>query len=353
MAAVGADDAALLVEDREGPPSLREDQRHPGRHSRVVLFDVELLATRAAAVVLPRLHRDRLHGHHRAGHHRRAVPAAGHLAGPVLCPEDVDDLRPLVAVVPALLGRERERVEALVHDATARLVGPCPLVAARTVAGVEGHDLRLDLGIHVRKQRLHLVSVHLREFVLDDKPRDGVEVRSPYLHAEPRGLDERSAAAHEDVRDLEVPERPLLLVVGVVDVPHRFRRLGGVGGCLRAGGQECRAKHARAAPRPPLGHLVDGLAGVPLDGGDLVYGHDGEVHLEARLRAARIAEVNGLDGHRTRRPDRTSDLVREVLFLGAVRSAHTWHRGTHSFRDNSMNGDATSSTERPPCVRVG
>src|SRR5262245_63040980 len=52
--------AALLVQHGVGLLTLGDDQRHPRGHADVVLFDVEVLAALAAAVVLPGLHGERL-----------------------------------------------------------------------------------------------------------------------------------------------------------------------------------------------------------------------------------------------------------------------------------------------------
>src|SRR5262249_6664768 len=120
-------------------------------------------------------------------------------------------------------------------------------------------------------------------------------------------LDDGGATAHEDVGDLEVGERTLLLVIRVVDVPHGLRRLRFVLRRLHRRGEQQRAEDARAAARPPLRHLVDGLTRVALAGRDLVDGEDREVAPEAGLRAIGIVEAARLALYRLARADGVSD----------------------------------------------
>jgi hypothetical protein len=120
----------------------------------------------------------------------RAVTAAGTLAGPVLGPEHVDALGTLVAVRLALVGLERKRVEFLAHHLAVGDAGPRAALAVRPLAGVEGHDLRLDLGLDVGEQGCDLFALDLGQLGLHDEPRDGVEVVAEHLHAEARALDE-------------------------------------------------------------------------------------------------------------------------------------------------------------------
>jgi len=79
-------------------------QRHVRGHARGVFLNVEF-ATALAAAVLPILDAKRLERHHRACHDRCAMAAACHLTRSMFCPERVNDLGALVAVLPTLLQR--------------------------------------------------------------------------------------------------------------------------------------------------------------------------------------------------------------------------------------------------------
>ena len=63
------------------------------------------------------------------------------------------------------------------------------------------------------------------QFLLDHEPCHRVEVVADHLHPEARAFHKRGATAHEDVRHLQVLERTLLLMIGVVVVPDQFGRV--------------------------------------------------------------------------------------------------------------------------------
>src|SRR5438105_2102008 len=143
---------ALLIKNRKCLFALRDDERHPGCHARVTLFDVEMFAALPAPLILPRFDGDRLHRHHGTRYDRSPVTAAPHLARTVFGPEDVDDLGASVAVGAAFLEREGKRVKTCSHDLAARDMSPRALVAARAVARIERHDARLHVRLTIGEQ---------------------------------------------------------------------------------------------------------------------------------------------------------------------------------------------------------
>ena len=298
------------------------DQRRARRHARVLLLHLER-APAARAAVRPGVHGERLHGHDRGGDDRRAVAAAGHLTGAVLGPEHVDRLGAGVVVLGALLRAQRQRVERRSHHLAGRAPGPGSGVAARTVAGVERHDRRAHLGFDRGEQRLHLGPLDLGQLVAHHEPGDRVEIGPIHLHAEAGTLDDGGAAAHEQVGDLEPGERAARLVIAVVGVPDPLGGRGRIVRRLGRGGDQQRPKHARPAPRPPLRHLVDRLAGVPLDGRHLIHRQDRKIDFQAGRRALRVGEVHGGKRPRATGGHRLSDLRGQPRrFRGLVACRH-------------------------------
>ena len=81
-------------------------------------------------------------------------------------------------------------------------------------------------------------------------------------------------------------------------------------------------EHARAPPCPPFRHLVDRLARIALDGGDVVDGQNGEINFEAGFGSVRVVEI-----HRWQLPhfsgaDRFSDGFRQALLFGVFHFRH-------------------------------
>lgn len=87
-------------------------------------------------------------------------------------------------------------------------------------------------------------------------------------------------------------------------------------GRLGRGRDEHGAEHARPAPGPPFRHLIDRLARVAFNHGNLVHRQDREIHLEAGLGAVRIAEIDGFHGDGFAGTNRTRDLLGNLFFLG-------------------------------------
>jgi hypothetical protein len=56
-------------------------------------------------------------------------------------------------------------------------------------------------------------------------------------------------------------------------------------------GKQQRAKNARAPPRPPFAHLVDGLSSVALQGRKRIDWHERKIDFKAGLRSVRIGEI--------------------------------------------------------------
>ena len=300
---------------------LGHDQRRAGRHARILLLHVIGEPARGAAV-LPHVHGERLHRHDRTGHDRRAVAAAGHLTRAVLGPEHVDRLRPVVVVFRPLFRRQRQRIERRPHHLAGGAPRPCPRVAARALAGVERHDLGADFGLHVGEQRLHLRALDAGELVSDHEPGDRVEIGPEHLHAEAGALDDGGAAAHEQVGDLEMTERAPALVVAVVGVPHPLGGGRRIGRRLRRGGDQQRPEHARPPARPPLRHLVDRLAGVALDGGDLIHRQNRKVDLQAGGRPVGIGKVDRRKRRRLAGVHRRRDFRRQAFRLPRSGARH-------------------------------
>jgi hypothetical protein len=94
----------------------------------------------------------------------------------------------------------------------------------------------------------------------------------------------------------------------------------------------------------------DGLACVAFDGRHLVHREDRKVDLEAGLRSVRIVEVDRLDLHRLARPDGVGNRFRHALSLRSAAACCFGHVYAPSVRESSMNGTATSRSERPPCA---
>ena len=259
----------------------------------------------------------------------------------MLGPEHVDGFWALVAVVLALLGLQGERIEFLAHDLAVGDAGPGAALAVGAVAGVERHDLRFDLSLDVREQCLDLLALDPGELRLDDKPGDRVEVVAEHLHAEARALDEGGAAAHEDVGDLEVLEGAEFLVILVIIVPDGLGGLGRVVGGAGRRGKEERAEHARATAGPPLGELIDRLAGVALDDGDLVHRQDREVDLEASLGACRVGKIDSVDPGKLAGVDGVAHGLGEALglaLLDGLEALDALLLGGHEVRGGTVRG---------------
>ena len=352
LTAVRATHRKIVLPHRVRGLRLGHDQRDARRHARVLLLHVEL-GPAARTAVRPRVHGERLHRHHRTGDDRRAVAAAGHLAGAVLGPEHVHRLRAVVAVAGAPLRGQRQRIEVRSHHLAGGAPRPGSGVAARTLAGVERHDLRADFRLDVGEQRFHLGALDVRKLVLHHEPGDRVEIGAVHLHAEADALDDGGAAAHEQVGYLEMRERAPLPVIAVVGVPHPLGRVRRIVGRPGRGGDQQRPEHAGPAPRPPFRHLVDRLAGVALDGGDLIDRQNRKVDLQAGRRPAGVGKVDRRQRRRLPGAHRGRNLGGQAFRFRRSGARHFQVPGASEGRDSSMNGTATSSSDNPPWASVG
>ena len=150
---------------------------------------------------------------------------------------------------------------------------------------------------------------------------------------------------------------PVLLVIGVVVVPHQLGRVRRIVRRFGGRGDQHRAEYAGAASRPPLRHLVDRLACVALDGRDVVDRQDREIDLQARLGTVRVVEVNRLQAQFLTGIDRPGDRLLQYFLLGLF----LYLRATvapQAFYESSTNGTklraatarraATSGIRRAP-----
>ena len=114
-------------------------------------------------------------------------------------------------------------------------------------------------------------------------------------------------------------------MVGVVGVPHRLGGFALVLWRFYPYREQHRAEHAGTPPRPPLGHLVNGLACVALDGRDLVDGDDGEINFKTGLGPIGIGEIHRLDRNFTPRADGGSNLFSQQFLF--IFSFGAWRHG--------------------------
>jgi len=104
-------------------------------------------------------------------------------------------------------------------------------------------------------------------------------------------------------------EGACLLMVAVVMVPDKLGCLVGVGRGLGRRSNQHGAENAGTPPRPPFGHLVDGLARIAFQIGERIDLRDGKVRFQAGWLALRIGKI------RHRQFDRLAELVGEQLCL--------------------------------------
>src|SRR5437870_5481155 len=134
MLAVGASHAAFPIQHCKWFFCVSNDHRDPRCQTRFSFLDIKTLVTLLTMLTLPDLDRERLHRHNRTGHNWSAVTATRDQARPVLHPENVDDLRTLVAIVTSFLNRESKWVEAHFHSLARCNIRPHTFVSARAVA---------------------------------------------------------------------------------------------------------------------------------------------------------------------------------------------------------------------------
>ena len=147
------------------------------------------------------------------------------------------------------------------------------------VAGVKRHNLGFYFRFDVRQECLHFFNIYLSQFVFHHKPGDGVNVTAKHLHSQPCPLYDRGTTPHKNVRYLEMAKILLGLEVGIIHIPHRLSRFCRVIRGFHRRRNQQRSKHTRSPPCPPLRHLVNGFARIPLDRGNLVNGQNGKIHL--------------------------------------------------------------------------
>jgi len=99
---------------------------------------------------------------------------------------------------------------------------PNPFFAFRTVTAVVRHDLRFDLGFDISEELLHFLQINVGQLLLNHEPRDWVEVVADHLHSEARAFHQGGPAAHKNVRNFELVECPLFLMVRVIAVPDQL-----------------------------------------------------------------------------------------------------------------------------------
>src|SRR5690348_1828258 len=90
---------ALLAQYREWLLVVRNNKWSAWCEPHIRLLNVELFAATPASLALPNSDRKGFHRHDGARHDWCAMPAASHLAGAMLGPEDVDHLRSFVAIL--------------------------------------------------------------------------------------------------------------------------------------------------------------------------------------------------------------------------------------------------------------
>lgn len=105
-------------------------------------------------------------------------------------------------------------------------------------------------------------------------------------------------------------------MVGVIDFPNNFSGLALVLRRFHRRSEQHGTKDAGPSPRPPFGHLINGLARVALNDGNLVDGDDGKIYFKTGLGPVRVGEVHRLNGHLAPSPHRSGDLLSEKFLLG-------------------------------------
>ena len=77
-------------------------------------------------------------------------------------------------------------------------------MAARTLSDIKRLNDGLDLCLNLLKERFHVLWIGTGEFVLDDEPRNRIQIDTRDLEAQTRPFNERGAPAHEAVEHFKI-----------------------------------------------------------------------------------------------------------------------------------------------------